>query len=1001
MMSIFITEELEKYIARIPNAKLAFFFCSAQDDKHNTGVAVLRGLVHQILDKRPQLIKHALPHFETPERTQQTLASLETLWIIFSKLIADAELGRMFCVLDGLDECEESTLRVLLPRLVGLLVGRGLSSTQGSFKLAIVSRDIPGLQGCTSLRLDPDNDEKVASDIELFVSARVQELSRIEGFNGDHKTFVQTALLKRAKGTFLWVGFAMLELSQKQTCSEIWEALADLPSGLPAIYSRMLVRIPAKRRAVSQAILRWVTMAVRPLQLQELAAATDIRPFSAQVTKEQAIRDAIALSGPLLKVQEQEVSLVHQSARDYLLREERDESTVLEAFRIKLESAHYELAQVCLDCVAQSSLQRERLDLNNQSRSQESPLLPYAALHWPEHATSCSELAAELFDSSQAFFQQDSLLQRNWWESYSAAKRLYLHPKLPFLHRLCYLGIAPWVEAQVSMNSWINLIWKQTNRRDENGKTALHWASSGGNKAVVRVLVDRGADVNAKDEFGSTVLHQAYKGGNEAIVRLLVERGADVNAKDKYGNTVLHQAYKRGNEAIVRLLVERGADVNAKDEYGNTVLHQAYKRGNTAIVRLLVERGADVNVKDKFGTTVLHEAANEGDEAIVRLLVKKGADVKAKGSGGWTVLHNAAKEGNEAIVQLLVERGADVKAKSSDGFTVLHQAAHRGNEAVVRLLVDSEADINAKDERGMTALHYAALSWRENKAVVQLLIERGADVNAKDKYGNIVLHQAYKRGNEAIVRVLVERGADVKAKNSYGVTLLYWAALGGSEAVVQLLVDSEADINARDECGTTALHYAASSWRDNEAVVQLLIERGADVNAKDEYGNTVLHQAYKRGNEAIVRLLVERGADVKAKDSDRLTVLHQAAQRGNEAVVRLLVDSEADVNAKDKYGMTALHYAASSWKENEAVVQLLVERGADVNAKDEYGNTVLHQAYKRGNTAIVRLLVERGADVKAKSSDRLTVLHQAAQRGNEAIVRLLVERGANGKANDK
>jgi hypothetical protein len=92
------------------------------------------------------------------------------------------------------------------------------------------------------------------------------------------------------------------ELSHKQTCTEIWEALEDLPSGLPAIYRRMLLRIPAKRRSVSQAILRWVTTAARPLQLQELAAATDVRPTSAHMTTEQAMRDAVALCEPLLKV---------------------------------------------------------------------------------------------------------------------------------------------------------------------------------------------------------------------------------------------------------------------------------------------------------------------------------------------------------------------------------------------------------------------------------------------------------------------------------------------------------------------------------------------------------------------------------------------------------------------------------------------------------------------------------------------------------------------------
>jgi hypothetical protein len=78
-------------------------------------------------------------------------------------------------VLDGLDECEDSTLRGLLPRLVGLLAGGTPSLTKGAFKLAIVSRDLPGLRGCTlRVRLDPDNDAKVVGDMQEEGKTTVQ-----------------------------------------------------------------------------------------------------------------------------------------------------------------------------------------------------------------------------------------------------------------------------------------------------------------------------------------------------------------------------------------------------------------------------------------------------------------------------------------------------------------------------------------------------------------------------------------------------------------------------------------------------------------------------------------------------------------------------------------------------------------------------------------------------------------------------------------------------------
>jgi ankyrin repeat protein len=837
MMSVFLTEELERHTASIPDAELVFFFCSAQDEKRNTAVAVLRGLIYQIIEKRRQLVKYALPYFDKPKEAKQTLLSLEALWVIFSKLIADPELGTVFCVLDGLDECEESKLSVLLQRIVGLLDGDTLSSTKGSFKLAIISRDMPDLHSCTRIRLDPDNDEKVVRDIELFVCARVAELSVIKGFGGELSASVQETLLARAEGTFLWVGFAMHELSQKQTPSEILEALEELPSGLPAIYGRMLQRISPKQQERSLAILRWTTLAARPLHLQELAAAIDLQTSSSLVSIEQATRDAIAICGPLLRIREQEVSLVHQSARDYLLRKECDEDAALEAFRLETEHSHLELAQKCLYCIASSGLQCRATDLNAELQPLESPLLRYATIYWPEHARSCSSLATKLFDPHGFFLQKEPALRVHWWQTYQTITTGFPSKPPPLLHMACILQIIPWIEAILTTKSWIPIRRRLSRRAGNAWDTALHIAAKGGNEAVIRLLVEFGADVNAKNVEGHTALHLVADRGHEAGARLLVDR-ANVNAKTNLGATALHFAAEQGHEAIVRLLVDR-TDVTAKDLIGNTVLHYAALQGNKAVVQLLLDRGLDIKMRNYSGMTALHLAVKEKNEAMVPLLASLGADVNTKEDLFDTLMHSVISLwGCGTVLAMHVPKLLAVEAAISKRFhgqglassivsrqSALHSAASEGNEAMVRLLIDLGADVEARNDASETVLHQAVRG--DNRVVVQLLVDKGADVNAQDIAKRTVLHHAAWSADEKIIELLVGLGADVRAEDRYGQTALHLAARRGREEMVQMLVDSGADVNAKDSSGKTVLYKAVKS--KNKELVQLLVDKGADV----------------------------------------------------------------------------------------------------------------------------------------------------------------------------
>ena len=104
-------------------------------------------------------------------------------------------------------------------------------------------------------------------------------------------------------------------------------------------------------------------------------------------------------------------------------------------------------------------------------------------------------------------------------------------------------------------------------------------------------------DFGYQGKCGCNILHYAALTGNLNRVKLLIERGADVNAEDKNGLTVLHFAAKSGNLKLVKWLVEKGLDVNSKNVHGGTILHDAARSGNMELVRWLVGKGLDVNAK--------------------------------------------------------------------------------------------------------------------------------------------------------------------------------------------------------------------------------------------------------------------------------------------------------------------------------------------------------------------------------------------------------------------
>jgi ankyrin repeat protein len=94
------------------------------------------------------------------------------------------------------------------------------------------------------------------------------------------------------------------------------------------------------------------------------------------------------------------------------------------------------------------------------------------------------------------------------------------------------------------------------------------------------MLLDHGAKVNVRNSYGSAPLHDAALGGQREIIEMLLDRGAELDARDEEsGATPLYNAASWGKLEVVRLLIEKGADVNARNKAGKTPLSGAERTG--------------------------------------------------------------------------------------------------------------------------------------------------------------------------------------------------------------------------------------------------------------------------------------------------------------------------------------------------------------------------------------------------------------------------------------
>ena len=498
-------------------------------------------------------------------------------------------------------------------------------------------------------------------------------------------------------------------------------------------------------------------------------------------------------------------------------------------------------------------------------------------------------------------------------------------------------------------------------------------ACAAGLEGTVRTLLESGLDMNSDDADGGHVLHVAACHLQSAIVRLLIDRGADVRFQsEKYGSPLLAVL-----EGCMAPKLRRWAQSRSE-----------HARSLATALPLPAPRWPDYLEHRTSRTSGLGYKNSTECERIVQALVNSGADVNTELRGFGNALHLASYMGSEVIVSLLLDKGSDVNSSGGYFETALLAALEGKHLAIVKLLLRSGINVNHSSLEHGTALHHACL-YRD-EATVRILLSYGADVNASGgKYGSPLAAAAsrenkfnrYQRRtdghkeNNAIVDLLLQYGDRIKIRES---DLLAAAANSNSlsrELYLKLFLEHDKNVQA-----TEAIIVAAAgnlSGPPEVEVLQLLLERDGGLGITE----AMLKAA---ANPEVMKKILQHSPICRITPE----ILEAAATKSfyGIEVIQLLIAHDQHIHITEGVVVAALK-AAKSYNTRTSgstgsLLQLLLDRTGEL-----------------GVTEAMLKAASRPLDMKTllKHGPRVSVTQDVLEavasryRDGEALVRLLLE----------
>ncbi|KAF9774000.1 hypothetical protein IL306_008073 [Fusarium sp. DS 682] len=638
----------------LERSMVAYFFYSYRGGRKETSHTVMmQSILYQLLSKEPEFFPAFRERYRARRKSDGNAVCwrLEDLVDIFGALSDMERDGKIFVILDAMDESDNEDLPVILRTMVSICSPK---SSGLLFKGVITTRPLrrkaAGLDLDTLTAYSLIMENKNRSDINKVVDEQIKTILQAVRSTDDELDLavldgIKDYIKEHAEGVFLWVDLILREFKSLSdegfSKSQLHQLKTMLPPKLTDVYGQITERLAKNQpREIKQGrkLLQLAAFSLERLRLEEIRDAIIIPSYleehrfvpDARILDDRVIgleRRIKVVCGDLLENRRPFVQLIHESVRDFLL--SKDQSAA--PFHMSEEQGNNDVTSIftryltwCLSpqaLIAAGIERDETADWEEHdyerflSLLEDRPLLNYVVSSLLRHVelTTHKGIKEEFsrvlkgLDQSQAarYLLLDSTLS----SFLALATDDEIADASTFRFKLMVLAAKFGHVKAIRQLATVNTPMEPMD--DEAETSPLHAAIARGQQGAVALLLGLRADPHFQDQLGEMALHKAVKHGQLGIMKTILDNDSYANAPSLIHETPLHLAAARGYVDMVKLLLDHGADCDSDDQYDATPLHKAVENNHILVAKILLDDGAEV---DADGTYERREPRPEPEE---------------------------------------------------------------------------------------------------------------------------------------------------------------------------------------------------------------------------------------------------------------------------------------------------------------------------------------------------------------------------------------------------